>query len=674
MSKKIIAQIALWFAILSWLALVMVELTIRFSAGSQVEPGFDEYLPNSIYLFYVLALFVFYKARVPVADRVNLIDLLWKVFITGLLTLMVAMGFRSLEFLLGGTGLSKNVIYINFIFMVVLGLASAFAVATFVVWKRLILYQKSKRLLIVWNTLEYLLLGSLLLDIVELPAKGYYQILVLVVGVMVAFNMKWVAYLSFKQKWKSIALLTVSLLFLVLFASVILAYQQQNAFLSHFTNSVFLESIIGFATLYALFSVLVIAFNIPTTSAFEQKLNEVINFQRISQSIQTEKNEEQIFKVLLDSAVQTVEATAAWIELEKDEKYFFHEITYEQIHEITTDFSQAGVGFRKKIQKNKHKKTGVFGKIRVAGFRSVAYFPIFINEQQEGTLYLLKDVRDGFTRELLEIIETFTNQAGISVANFRMVNEAIATERYKEELKIAKQVQTKLLPAQLGSNPGFDIGSFSAAADEVGGDYYDSFAINGHTTALIIGDVSGKGTSAAFHMAQLKGAFLALAQQNPAPVEFLNKANIAISAGLDKSSFVTLSYFVINTSAQTLQFARAGHVPTLYYSSRQNKASYFQNKGLGLGIIRGARYTSYVEQNQVTYHTGDVLVLYTDGITEAQNNRKEEFGFDRLQQLLEQHHNLNPEQIKDKIMEAVYAFCEHRQLEDDYTLLVIKFK
>jgi len=674
LSKKLIAQIALGVSILAWLSLSVVDIANQFSVGNNIDSGFHERLPNFLFLIYVIALFTFYKVRVAIADRLNLIELLWKIFVTGMLTTVVSLSIRSLDFVFEGTQLIKNVLMVDFLFLINLGLLTAFLIATFVVWKRLILYQKNKRLLLSWSIFEYTLFGSILLDFAYIPGKEYFQIIVVAMGLIVSVNMKWVAFLSFKQKWKSILLLLLTLLYLIYFYMNLASYRNSYEFLSILSNSMFIRSAFVFTSSYAIFSLLVIVFNLPTTSAFEQKLKEVVNFQRISQSIQTEKNEEQVLEILLESAVRTVEATAAWIEVKSTDKLFLDKISADKVHSVKSDFSAAGLKFRQKIQSNENKKTGVYGKVRVEEYRSVAYFPIWVSEVQEGMLYLLKDVRDGFSKELLEIIETFTNQAGISIANFRMLNEAIATERYKEELKIAKQVQAKLLPVALASNNSFEISTFTMAADEVGGDYYDSYKISDSKTALIIADVSGKGTSAAFHMAQMKGVFLALSQLDLSPTEFVEKSNLAISSGLDKTSFVTISYFVIDTALKTIAFARAGHVPSIYYSASEKTASYFKNKGLGLGIIRNANFKKHIQQTSITYQPKDVLVLYTDGITEAQNKLQEEFGYDRLLQLVEEHSSKDGNIIKEKIIEAVYAFCNNKLLDDDYSLVVVKFK
>lgn len=659
---------------MAWLTLSIVDLSNQFSTANNMDSGFFDWLPNFLFLVYSLSVFAFYKSRIEVADRLNLVDLLWKIFVTGMLTTVVSLAIRSLDFVLGGTQLMKNALVVDFLFLINLGLLTAFIIATLVVWKRLILYQKTKRLLMFWAIFEYALFGSILLNLLAIPYSEYFLIVIVALGLLVSVNMKWVAYLSFKQKWKSILLLVLILLYLVYFYINLSTYRELYPYLSLLTNSIFIRAAFVFTSTYAVFSLLVILFNLPTTSAFEQKLNEVLNFQRLSQSIQTETSEDQIFDILLDSAVRTVEADAAWIELKNSDKVFLHEITYDEARQIKTSISESDLGLTHKNLVSGEQSAGVAGKIKNGLYKSVAVFPIRVNEIQEGVLYLLKEVRDGFTRELIEITGTFSNQAGISIANFRMLSEALSTERYKEELKIAKQVQTKLLPIALDTNHDFEVSTFTVAADEVGGDYYDSFKIDETKTALIIGDVSGKGTSAAFHMAQMKGVFLALAQIDLPPAQFLKRANLAISSGLDKTSFVTISYFIIDSAGKTIDFARAGHAPSLYFNKEKNKAEYFKNKGLGLGIIRGDKYSNYIQQSSFTYNPGDILILYTDGITEAKNTDNDEYGYDRLLEVIEKNADMASEEIKERVIKDLYSFCNDKPLQDDYSLVVIKFK
>ena len=314
------------------------------------------------------------------------------------------------------------------------------------------------------------------------------------------------------------------------------------------------------------------------------------------------------------------------------------------------------------------------GTIRGSSYKSVLAYPIMAKTQRVATIALLKEVSDGFDRDMVGIIETFVNQANISIENFRLLNEAIKNERYKEELKIANRVQKSLLPDQMNGNSKIEIAAFSKAADEVGGDYYDIYHFNEDRIALVIGDVSGKGTSAAFNMSQMKGIFHSLVQLDLSPKEFMVSANNALGRCLERSSFITLSYYIIDFKEKTVEFSRAGHCPTLYYRAKSKRADFFETKGMGLGILRNNEFHKYVEVNQFEYKSDDIILLYTDGITEATDHSKQEYGYTRLKESLERHANESPELIRKGLVDDLYKFSEEEMMGDDYSLLIVKFK
>lgn len=654
------------------------DLTILFGKVNDLNSGIDSYVPDIFFIAYAVSLFVFYRHRIEASQSSNFIDLLWKIFVTGLLTTVVSLILKSLDILMGSTTLITNPIIIDLLFHVHLGLLIAFLISTYVVWKRLILYQKSKLLLKLWTVFEYMLFASLATIFLpeEMGAIIFYPLIIL--AVFLSANMKWVAYLSFKQKWKSILLLILTLLYLVYFYVNIVDMRDAFDFLTVALNSVFITSLFVFTAVYAAFSLLVILFNLPTSSVLEQKLEEVVNFQRLSQSIQTEQSENQVYEILLDSSVRAAKADAAWIETRVDEKEitFRHNISKDNIEKIKTfiktqrdnnlfDFNNVDKG----VRPGKHLR-----KLRGNQYNSIFAFPIIVSEEQIGMIVLLKELKEGFNKELVDITETFVNQAGISIEGFKLISEALINERYKEELNIAKNVQKRLLPEVLDANGDFDIMAFSIAADEVGGDYYDSFKINEDKTALIIGDVSGKGTSAAFHMSQMKGIFHGLAQLDLSPDDFMIKANKAISTSLDKTSFITISYFVLDQTKKQVKFARAGHCPTLFYEHEKKEAKFFTNKGLGLGIVRNDSFANYVQPREFKYNPEDILILYTDGITEAKNFKGEEFGYDKLANIVNTNSQLSAAELQEKIINELYDFCGQSEIDDDYTTVIVKFK
>ena len=198
--------------------------------------------------------------------------------------------------------------------------------------------------------------------------------------------------------------------------------------------------------------------------------------------------------------------------------------------------------------------------------------------------------------------------------------------------------------------------------------------MNDDRIAIIVGDVSGKGTSAAFHMSQMKGIFQSLVQLNLSARDFLIKANNALSGCLDRTSFITTTYFIIDSKKKLFEFSRAGHCPTLYYSAKDKKVRFLEDNGLGLGILRDDQFNNFVDVNEIIYNKGDILFLYTDGITEAKNDDNEEFGYERLKLFLEKNAFYSAKYIKEEILKTLYDFCDSSKLEDDITTLIVKVK
>jgi serine phosphatase RsbU (regulator of sigma subunit) len=136
---------------------------------------------------------------------------------------------------------------------------------------------------------------------------------------------------------------------------------------------------------------------------------------------------------------------------------------------------------------------------------------------------------------------------------------------------------------------------------------------------------------------------------------------------------MTVSSFINDDKTKKLVCSIAGHCPTLYYNAKEKKTEYFQDKGLGLGILRNSNFHKYVQVNNLKFQPRDVILLYTDGVTEACNGSKEEFGYDNLQASLVKYADQSPCDIRDGIINDLYEFCGKQSLDDDYTLLILKF-
>lgn len=685
LSNKSVVRLTIACGIICWLSLLFTDLIILFGNINGIDPAIPEYIPKLLLNAFFLVLFTFYKFTMGKSDKVDFIDLIWQVFIVGLFTSFTSICIWLFFNMLSNNKFASNPLLQEFFYHVNIGLVATFLLSTFMVWKRLILYQKSKNLNRLWMVFEYAILASIFLnlfDFMSFSSRFNIALFTLVgLGLILSVNLKWIAYLNVKKKWISILLLLLIIVFLAYFLVTLVNYSVSIPLLQDMLTNIFLLALFAFTLMYAIFSLLVILFNLPTSSVFEKKLEEVINFQRLSQSSQSGQREEQVYDILLESSFSAVVADAAWLEIQDKfgnvQTLLTKNIKEDEVKELKENSAKERLKL-KQVFKNMLEKKQITSQLTSSRngsiYRSSLIFPLVVQNEQIGSLVLLKEVEDGFNKEMTDIINSFGSQACITIENFRLISEALDNERYKEELKIAKRVQHSLLPKKSLLNKAFDLSAFSEAADEVGGDYYDIYEISESKVAVIIGDVSGKGTSAAFNMSQMKGVFHSLVQLDLSASDFLVYANNALSSCLEKTSFITISYFILDSEKRTVEFARAGHCPTLYYDAKAQEAKFYQNKGLGLGILRNSSYYKYVEVNKIAFSPGDIIMLYTDGITEAKNNKQEEFGYERLKNILLKHRDKAPEDIKVVLLESLYEFCGDQVLNDDYSAVIIKFK
>jgi sigma-B regulation protein RsbU (phosphoserine phosphatase) len=259
-----------------------------------------------------------------------------------------------------------------------------------------------------------------------------------------------------------------------------------------------------------------------------------------------------------------------------------------------------------------------------------------------------------------------------------LLQTAAEKKRLEEELRIARAIQMSLLPRGPLDVEGLAVTALCVPAREVGGDYYDFFHLPGDRLGILIADVSGKGTSAALYMAELKGLVLALSQRYESPRDLLIEVNRIISEHLDSRSFITITYAVIDRHRGVMTFCRAGHTPLIFLpgpSSSSPAVRVLTPSGMVLGLrIDGAaeKFSELLEEERVDLSAGDVIVLYTDGITEAMNPESDLFGDTRLSRIVEEHGHLDSGELRERIMREIEAFVGTADQHDDMTMILLK--
>lgn len=272
--------------------------------------------------------------------------------------------------------------------------------------------------------------------------------------------------------------------------------------------------------------------------------------------------------------------------------------------------------------------------------------------------------------QLGELADSFNHMAGGIEG---LLREQAEKDRLEEELRIARQIQMSLLPADKAMDvPGLRIAALCLPAAEVGGDYYDLLPLSEDRLGVLVADVSGKGTSAALYMAELKGLVLSLSRIYDSPARLLREANLILAANMDTRSFITMTYAVVDVAKGKMRYARAGHNPLIHFESGTGRTRILTPAGLGLGIDPGARFDQILQEEEVDLRSGDVFLFFTDGLSEAMNGQAELFGEGRLSRILTESEALGTEEIREKILAEVRAFTGGAAQADDMTMVILK--
>ncbi len=669
----------------SWV-LLLVNVLFLARQSQEGDTNFAHpYLNNLLSVIFIAAVFLYQRHRIQVQKGTYFTSPLWGLFMKGglgayfCLLLIIAYPNLNLYWV-------NSPYLLDFIYQILFGLTVYFLARAFYTWRQFILYQKTKDIQIQWKWFEILVYTTLLVPLLNVEYMNHIFLildlgLLMVYSLYMSVHLRWVAFLSLDRKWASIFLLTAILISVVLYANFLFQYADSAELVVDYSDNPFLLLVLAFVFLYALSSLLVAFFSLPTSKVFEQKNADLLSFQKLSQTIQQGKSEEEVYSMLFDSAIKASGADTAWLEVgsetardsDKDKDF----VTSPKVREFIRNVAQLvhsdeDSGQNKIIVDGNLSQNPGYKELNIS-YCSLLVMPLFSAKRKYGHLYLLREVENGFDQDAINVVQSFANQTVLTIENLHLIQESLQNERYKEELKIASLVQDRLIPKTFPIDTWFEISTYSQAAKEVGGDFYDFLQLSESRIAIIIGDVSGKGISAAFHMAQMKGIFHGLMQQDLLPDEFMVQANSALSRCLERTSFITSALYIIDYKMQGVSFARAGHCHTLYYNAMMEDTFYFQTEGLGLGIVRDKSYAKRIHRLHYDYNPGDVMVIYTDGIVEARNETQDEYGEDRLKYLLSQTYHLEADDIKCAIINDLDEFT-NKVLHDDQTLLVIKFK
>ena len=575
-----------------------------------------------------------------------------------------------------------------------------FSIIVFRLLRDLILINRKPAARRNWLIFSALLLGTSASCLTTRPldssvATGILFALSILFAVMNSFRLPWIVYMTKREK-----LFSLACGFFLFLGFTVLAVQvgggtllkRSLLYYSHPLHQ-FIELVAIFGALYAGMAFVSTLFHLPTAEAFDRKRSEVSSLHTLSKLVTQVFDFNELVDNVTTMTLQVVGASSCWLEIitiarpedepaPQDEVSYgvqvaaMKNITQEEIDLLVSPerrgIRDSVVNARKAVVVDDVERDVRFLHLKkhrgIAG--SLVVVPLVSHTGLAGILYAAKKESFGFVRDDVEAISAFADQATVAIENSRLIRESLEKERLYREMLVAQEMQKRLLPQHVPVAPTIDLDAVSTPAFEVGGDYYDFMELGDGRIGIAVGDVSGKGVSAAFYMSEMKGIFQALGRICSSPKEFMVKANEALADSIDKHSFVSLIYAILDTRSGRLTVARAGHCPLLHISGEE--VAYVRPNGLGMGLSRGATFDDAIQEVVIPLAAGDVCVLYTDGVTEARCG-DDEFGYERLMAAARAAREKNAAGIKEEILATVSRFTEQRANDDDLTLVVLKW-
>jgi len=302
------------------------------------------------------------------------------------------------------------------------------------------------------------------------------------------------------------------------------------------------------------------------------------------------------------------------------------------------------------------------------GRLSLLCAPLKTEQRALGVLLLVRDAPEPFSAGELKLLNSVAMQVAPALEVARLYQVAVEKARMERELQMARQVQASLIPTSMPQVPGWELASDWRPALEVAGDFFDLVATEDGQLSLVIADVSGKGMPASLFMVFARSVLRASMEQAASPAEGLARANRLIAQESRASAFVTLFYARLTVQTGDLTYVNAGHNPPLLFRSATGEIVLLTRTGMAMGVLDDISY----EQESVRLEPGDTLLFYTDGLTEAFNSDREEFGMERLKQVVREHQGGSAGGLVTALEAAVDGFTSGAPASDDITLLALK--
>lgn len=563
-------------------------------------------------------------------------------------------------------------------------LFSAALIYLFGIYHELFLLRQKKDLSFYFNSMSIFFALAFLTQFLKvkneelefIPVTFFVMSVILIV--INSFRVAWIAFITKKQK---LYVLLISTILIVLFA-INLGMVEDDGFTKNFLMNfspgvhLFLSLLMLYGLIYYAVLFITTLFHLPTAEAIDKKVEEVSSLIDLSKLMTRVLDIKDLSDSITNYIIKVTNSDAAWFVELKSEKIEIHStanISNEQA-EIITKFCLKNnvINIDRITVIDKSSNNLLLTEKSFEKYFAIISSPLLRHNVNNGFIIALRTKAIQFDDEEIKSFQAFAQYATIAFENAKLIEESIEKERLESELKVARDIQYKILPREIPNYKNLDISSLFVPAFEVGGDYYDFFYLNDCKLAFVIADVSGKGISAAFIMAEVKGIFESLSNVFSQPKELLIAVNSILKKSLDRKNFVTAIYGIFDCSNSKLTISRAGHVPM--YLCRDKKITKIIPNGIGLGIEKTDIFESHIKEIDIELHNGDIITLFTDGVSEAKNKNMEEFGYNRLENLICENSDLSVDDLSKKIMEEVSVFSKDYQQHDDITLILFKWK
>jgi phosphoserine phosphatase RsbU/P len=503
-----------------------------------------------------------------------------------------------------------------------------------------------------------------------------------------SFKQNWIVYLAKREKVYSIVYSILMFVALTVLDVYLASGSSSNTAINAYSKPLhtFIQLNAIFGTIYFGVTFISTLFHLPTAEVFERKQSELNSLHNLSRLVTQVFDFNDLVNTVTQMTSEVCDARSVWLELfsvniETGEMSVDvvskKNITQKEIDLIGSDDGTQLKRYIIDLQKvlliediwsdrrTKH--------LREKGFArgSLLTIPLLSHGKLIGVLHATKEYQNAFDQDDIDVMTTFADHVSIAIENSRLIAKSIERERLHQEMMVAQRMQKRLLPQQLPDNSSVEFAAVSESSFEVGGDYYDVINLPNDRIGIVVADVSGKGVSAAFYMAELKGIVLSLSKICSTPRELLICANDTLMESLEKNAFISAVYAVLDVSNASLTMARAGHCPVILISG--NSSELLRSSGIGLGLTIGAQFSQATEEREIKLKRGDICIFYTDGITEARNREMEEYGYERLVKIAKDCRDCSAEVMMDKILQSVRTFMGQGAYTDDVTLVVMKW-